>query len=198
MKSDKQLAEFIFNLFRKAKSRAGHIIVMRTFRVNVQDNLSPKEQENIIDIANRLISSGYITYENATLGIECLRLTEKGYEYINSDNPSLEGFDVDTKSSEFESGEEKNVPSEIAVEIVKGLETIYIQAIQGEDKYNDASAIEAFDNWYRALLIFLHRNFPDNNDDYRFIKEQNGNGNGYVNIVFTMQSKRVPLCFLMK
>lgn len=191
MKSDKQLAEFIFDLFRKAKSRAGHIIMMRTFRFNVQDKLNPKEQENIIDIANRLISSGYITYEDATRGIECLRLTEKGYEYIYSENPSLEGFDVEAKSFEFKSEEEKNVPCEITVEVVKGLETIYKQAIQGEDKYNDTSAIEAFNNWYGALLIFLHRNFPDNNADYRFIKEQNVSGNGYVkhNVYDTIKAR---------
>ena len=35
---------------------------------------------------NSLINEGYITYEDATSGPECFRLTEKGYERIYDDN----------------------------------------------------------------------------------------------------------------
>lgn len=70
--------EIIKNLFRQAKCKAGHIMPMRTIRMSLIDRLNPEEQKQCIDTINALIESGFCTYEKDSL--ECLRLTEKGYE----------------------------------------------------------------------------------------------------------------------
>ena len=94
MKSDKELAEYIFDIFRAAHCKAGHIVMMRTFEIKLREDLNPKEQEKIIDVANRLIKNGYIEYEDGKRGIECLRLTKKGFDYIYDDSIPLDGFDA--------------------------------------------------------------------------------------------------------
>mgnify|MGYP003549624111 CR=1 FL=1 len=94
MKSDKQLAEYIFDIFRAAHCKAGHIVMMRTFENKLRNALNPKEQEIIFDVANRLIDNGYIEYEDGSRGLKCLRLTKKGFDYIYDDNIPLEGFEA--------------------------------------------------------------------------------------------------------
>jgi len=93
MKTEKQLAEYIFDFFRATRCKAGHIVMMRNIRHSYQSELNPKEQEKFVDVANKLIDNGYITYEDASCGIECLRLTQKGYDYIYDDNMQLDNFD---------------------------------------------------------------------------------------------------------
>lgn len=100
MKTNKQLAEYIFDFFRVARCKAGHIVMMRNFRHKSQRDLNPKEQEKVVDVANMLVDNGYITYEDPSHGIECLRLTQKGYDYIYDENKPLEGFDVLTKQEQ--------------------------------------------------------------------------------------------------
>ena len=94
MKSDKELAEYIFDIFRAAHCKAGHIVMMRTFENKLRNDLNPKEQEIIFDVANRLIDIGYIEYEDGSRGLKCLRLTKKGFDYIYDDNIPLDGFDA--------------------------------------------------------------------------------------------------------
>ena len=55
---------------------------MRTFRTKVREQLNPKEQGKVVETVNTLIDNGYITYEDGSQRIECLRLTDKGYDYI--------------------------------------------------------------------------------------------------------------------
>ena len=94
MKSDKELAEYIFDIFRAAHCKAGHMVMMRTFEIKLREDLNPKEQEIIFDVANRLIDNGYIEYEDGSRGLKCLRLTKKGFDYIYDDNIPLDGFDA--------------------------------------------------------------------------------------------------------
>lgn len=94
MKSDKQLAEYIFDIFRAAHCKAGHMVMMRTFEIKLREDLNPKEQEIIFDVANRLIDNGYIEYEDGSRGLKCLRLTKKGFDYIYDDSIPLDGFDA--------------------------------------------------------------------------------------------------------
>lgn len=181
MRTDKQLAEFIFDMFRATKCRAGHIIMMRTFRGKMQKLLNPKEQDKIVDVANKLIENGYITYEDASQGIECLRLTNKGYDFIYDDSQFLDGFDVRKQPAAIEIVQSKQKETrEICVNTVRELERKYTDSIKDHNNANSMIAIEAFNNWYRELLVLLHRNFPESNIDYKFIKEQNVSGNGYV------------------
>ena len=44
MKSDKELAEYIFDIFRAAHCKAGHMVMMRTFEIKLREELNPKEE----------------------------------------------------------------------------------------------------------------------------------------------------------
>ena len=70
--------EIIKNLFRQAKCKAGHVLPMRTIRMSLINRLNPEEQKLCINTINALIESGFCTYEKDSM--ECLRLTEQGYE----------------------------------------------------------------------------------------------------------------------
>ena len=113
-------------MFRSAKCRAGHIIMMRTFRTKVQSQLNPKEQEKVVDTANTLIDNGYMTYEDGSQGIECLRLTDKGYGYIYDSNQPLDGFDESEQRAATENAKKSlNETKEICVNLVRELEKTY-------------------------------------------------------------------------
>ena len=90
MRNKKDLAELIFDYFRRTNSRSGHIMQMRNVKFQVIEKLNPKEQKLIIESIKELIEHEYISYENGDTGIECLRLTDKGYNYIYDDNGFLE------------------------------------------------------------------------------------------------------------
>ena len=94
MKTDKELAEFIFDLFRATHCKAGHIVMMSAFNTKLRKELNPKEQEKIFIVADRLIDNEYIEYEDGSRGLRCLRLTPKGYDYIYADDIPLDGFDA--------------------------------------------------------------------------------------------------------
>ena len=79
--------EFIKNLFRQAKCKPGHIVPMRTINHSLINRLNPEEQKQCIDVINNMIKSGFCIYEKDKL--ECLRLTDKGYEGLYP-NKSLE------------------------------------------------------------------------------------------------------------
>lgn len=83
MRTERQIAELIFDPFRQTNCRAGHIVMMRTFRFGVELKLNPIEKDMYFCVLTGLINLNYVTYENHN--IECLRLTEKGYYYIYDD-----------------------------------------------------------------------------------------------------------------
>ncbi|MFN8238585.1 MAG: toll/interleukin-1 receptor domain-containing protein [Chitinophagales bacterium] len=64
--------------------KKGEIVPMRTFRFGLLTKLNPKEKEIFSTVINGLIFTGYITYEPD--GLECIRLTEQGYDYIYDDD----------------------------------------------------------------------------------------------------------------
>ena len=77
---ESELEELLFDLFRQKKCKAGQIVMIREVRLGLMQNFNPKEQEELQDVLQRLESQGYFTYESD--GLECLRLTQKGYERI--------------------------------------------------------------------------------------------------------------------
>lgn len=83
MKTEREIAELIFDKFRAANCKIGEIVMMRTIRFSLLDKLNPKEKDlfNIVFVGLQI--TGYFTYENNSP--ECLRLTQKGYDYIYDD-----------------------------------------------------------------------------------------------------------------
>jgi hypothetical protein len=84
MKNERELAELIFDTFRAPKCKTNEIVMMRSIRFGVIDKLNPKEKEIFFTVLNGLIFTGYYTYEGDSP--ECIRLTEKGYDYIYDDD----------------------------------------------------------------------------------------------------------------
>lgn len=85
MTKKREMAEWILDFFRRANVGADQIIMMR----NVQNKLielNPRERDLFVPVANELIENGYFTYEEGQL--QCLRLTQKGSDYIY--NPAAE------------------------------------------------------------------------------------------------------------
>jgi len=80
MKNERELAELIFDTFRASKCKTNEIVMMRSIRFGVIDKLNPKEKEMFFTVLNGLIFTGYYTYQGDS--IECIRLSEKGYDYI--------------------------------------------------------------------------------------------------------------------
>jgi len=83
MRKEREIAELILDEFRKTNSKANHIVMMRSINFGIYPKLNPKEQELFFTVMNGLIFTGYYTYEKENL--ECIRLTEKGYDYIYDD-----------------------------------------------------------------------------------------------------------------
>lgn len=83
MKKEREIAELILDEFRKTNSKANHIVMMRSINLGIYPKLNPKEQELFYTVLNGLIFTGYYTYEKGSP--ECIRLTEKGYDYIYDD-----------------------------------------------------------------------------------------------------------------
>jgi hypothetical protein len=106
MNTKETIAELIFDEFRKTKSRANHIVMMQVFRFSLIPKLNPKEQDIFDDVVNALIDNGYLIYEKSSP--ECLRLTEKGFDYIYDDTtgPESEGIIKKKNSPSVELPEE--------------------------------------------------------------------------------------------
>lgn len=83
MKTERELAELIFDAFRATNSKTNHIVMMRTIRFGIYQKLNPKEQEIFFKVLNGLIFTEYITYQQESP--EVIRLTQKGYDYIYDD-----------------------------------------------------------------------------------------------------------------
>lgn len=87
MTKKNEMAEWILDFFRRAKADTGHIVMMR----NVQNKLielNPRERDLFVSVANELIENGYFTYEETTP--QCLRLTQKGSDYIYNPDAELD------------------------------------------------------------------------------------------------------------
>ena len=81
MKTERELAELIFDKFRERKCRANQIISLKSIIYNESImNLNPIEQDLFYKVLNGLQYIGYYVYEKDLE--EILRLTEKGYQYI--------------------------------------------------------------------------------------------------------------------
>ena len=83
MRTEREIAELLFDTFRAAKCKAGEIVMMRTIKFSLVEKLNPKEKELFDIVFVGLQLTGYITYENSSL--ECIKLTQKGYDYIYDD-----------------------------------------------------------------------------------------------------------------
>ena len=87
MTKKKEMAEWILDFFRGAEAKSGHIVMMRYVQNKLQD-LSPRERDLFVPVANELIANDYFTYEEGAL--QSLRLTQKGYDYIYSPDAELD------------------------------------------------------------------------------------------------------------
>lgn len=83
MKNERQIAELIFGIFRVAKCKVGDIVMMRSIQFSLLDKLNPKEKDLFDIVFVGLQIMGYYTYEKNSPA--CLRLTQKGYDYIYDD-----------------------------------------------------------------------------------------------------------------
>ncbi len=83
MKNEREIAELIFNKFRQTNSKVNHVVPIRTIRFSLIDKLNPKEQELFDKVFIGLQALDYFTYEKG--GLESIRLTQKGYDYIYDD-----------------------------------------------------------------------------------------------------------------
>ena len=84
MKTERELAELIFDKFREQKCETGQIITLKSIKYDkLIMNLNPIEKDLFYKVLNELQYTGYYIYEKK-LG-EILRLTEKGYQYIYDD-----------------------------------------------------------------------------------------------------------------
>ncbi|MEI6766786.1 MAG: hypothetical protein WCM76_14240 [Bacteroidota bacterium] len=97
MKTKNEIAEIILDQFRKTNSRAGHIVMLRLFYHNIIPKFNPKERDLFAAAADVLIDGGYMTYEKD--GLECFRLTDKGYESIYDDDFELTSTAIIKKKS---------------------------------------------------------------------------------------------------
>ena len=84
MKTERELAELIFDKFRERKCRANQIIPLKSIIYDESImNLNPIEQDLFYKVLNGLQYTEYYVYEKDLN--EILRLTEKGYQYIYDD-----------------------------------------------------------------------------------------------------------------
>lgn len=83
MKSEREIAKLIFDKFRVTKCKTNGIVPINSIRSGVIDKLNPKESEIFDKVFVGLRALGYFIYEQD--GLPCIRLTEKGYDYIYDD-----------------------------------------------------------------------------------------------------------------
>lgn len=84
----KEIAEWIFDYFRKSKCRAGHVVMFNHIMMDSSIQMSPVDRDMVIPVAEELIENGYFTFEESRP--QCFRLTEKGYKYIYDPNAVLD------------------------------------------------------------------------------------------------------------
>lgn len=83
MKTERQIAEQIFQLFRNINCKENQGFMMNMLNLQVVYKLNPKEQEIFNNIYDGLQALQYISVDNDG---KFIRLTKKGYDYIYDDN----------------------------------------------------------------------------------------------------------------
>lgn len=79
LSSKTEMAEWILDFFRNNKCRANEIVMFPNVMFAVS-KLNPKEKDLFTVTANELIGHGYMSFEQNP--VQCLRLSEKGENYI--------------------------------------------------------------------------------------------------------------------
>jgi len=87
MTKKSEMAEWILDFFRRAKVAAGQIVMFRNLQF-AQQQLNPKERSLFLNVMNELLENDYFTFEQEP--VQCLRLSEKGYDYIYDENAVLD------------------------------------------------------------------------------------------------------------
>ena len=87
MTKKREMAEWILDFFRRGNVDAGQIVMMRSLQ-NKLIELTPKERDLFVPVANELIGNGYFTYEEGQF--QNFRLTEKGRAYIYNPDAELD------------------------------------------------------------------------------------------------------------
>lgn len=87
MTKKREMAEWILDFFRRSKTDTGQIVMMRTVQ-NKLIGLTPRERDLFVPVINELIDNGYFSYEEGQL--QCLRLTQKGRDYIYDPTAELD------------------------------------------------------------------------------------------------------------
>ena len=82
-----EMAEWILDFFRRAKVASGQIVLFRNLQF-AQQQLNSKERSLFLSVMNELLEHGYFTFEQEP--IQCLRLSEKGYNYIYDESKVLD------------------------------------------------------------------------------------------------------------
>ena len=83
------MEDLIMNEFEKGKLKTNEILPLRNFRHGLMLKLNPKQQEEFFEAINSLIAKEYITYEDGTQGIECIRLTQSGFDTLYKNSKSV-------------------------------------------------------------------------------------------------------------
>lgn len=76
----KEVAEWIFDYFRRSRCRAGHVVMFNHIMLDSSTQFNPVDRDLVIPVAEELIDNGYFTFEDSRP--QCFRLSEKGYKYI--------------------------------------------------------------------------------------------------------------------
>jgi RNA recognition motif-containing protein len=84
------MEELILQEFEKCNSKANHILMIKNLNFGLLQKLNPKQQDEFQPAVNNLIDKGFIIYEDATSGPECLRLTELGFEQLYKNSMPVE------------------------------------------------------------------------------------------------------------
>ncbi|MCV9930829.1 hypothetical protein OIU80_00910 [Flavobacterium sp. LS1R47] len=81
-KSTDDIEELILNKFKQQNSRANDIVQLKNLNFTIFQQLNPIEKDLFSDAINNLQANGYVTYEGKNTAIECLRLTDIGYDKL--------------------------------------------------------------------------------------------------------------------
>jgi len=81
------MAQWILDFFRRSNSDTGQVVLIRTVQNKLLD-LTPRERDLFVPVANELIANGYFSYEEGSQ--QSLRLTQKGRDYIHRADAELD------------------------------------------------------------------------------------------------------------
>ncbi len=92
-RKDSQIADSLMQLFAQSNYKTGEIIPMRNISMKFIPNLNPVEQDRFEYVVNRLIDSGFITYEDGkTKPFAGFVLQQPGFDYIYKHNIDIQSL----------------------------------------------------------------------------------------------------------